>query len=158
MNLPNASYCIDCGPVDISKLEDNFEELNCRLAIQLYFHAIHHLDLSPEKILCPLSYRNLGTVVEQRNGYFFDELLPGDIIFAERIRNKKREKIDNSIAKFEKEDDWITALHSAIYLGTKNKNHLIWHATSIEGKSCIWSTEKFELFYKPVLARRVISN
>ena len=84
----------------------------------------------------------------------FKKLQSGDIIYAEKIMDKINKSVDRSRANFKSEDDYVTALHTAIYVG--NKDQEIWHATLIEGESCYWSLEKFNQYYLPIVAKRII--
>jgi len=152
--LPEFYYNKSYGPVDTRKLGSAFTEGNCRLAIQLYFARELNVRIPPEKILCPESYFHLGEEIGTSTTEFFKNLKAGDVIFAERIRNSKGVETDNTVSSFENNEKWIINLHSAIYLDS-NK---VWHATAIEGGTCIWTAEKFNHYYKAVLARRIADN
>ena len=151
--LKTISYKFNKGPISKEELqEEKFTEGNCRLAIQYYFYKIHNLFIEPNNILNPQGYNTLGTfIIEEK--YFkndsFVHLKEGDIIYAERIINAQGEKI---LKSYSSKDDWIIALHSAIYLG----NDKIYHCTSIDKKSCVWSIKKFLDYYKPIAAKRLL--
>lgn len=153
--LPNFSYSINQGPVFIEELDKTFDKGNCRLAIQLYFYNLYNIRLKANETLCPESYYNLGKIVEIYED-FFSCLQAGDIIFAERIRGKNNQLIDRARESFDSENEWVVALHTAIYIGESNKEGQIWHATSIANSTCFWSKEEFLYYYKPVLARRIL--
>ena len=80
-------------------------------------------------------------------------LKKGDIVYAEKIRNKEGKAVDKSENNFPDTDDYITSLHSAICTGEKDKE--VWHATAVEGSSCSWSLGKFTHYYRPVAAKRI---
>ena len=100
----------------------------------------------------------------------FNKLKTGDIIYAENLRNKKGELLNKSKITYKNEDDWLKYLHSAIYLGELNEelnsllpegDHpkdipLIWHSTFIGGGTCVWTLYKFNLYYKPISAKRLV--
>ncbi len=153
--MDNFVYKIKNGPLSKIDLKKPITEGNCRLAIQHYFFINHGIYLEPEKVLCPELYKSTGTLLENnQNKNFFNDLNQGDIILAERIKNKKGESIDRTRAIYSNEDDWIIDLHSAIYLG-KSENS-IWHATAIDGGTCYWTIDRFLEYYKPVIAKRIL--
>jgi len=151
-DFPKLKYDLSAGPVEIGELPNKFQKANCRLAIQLYYHIFHGISLQPEKVLCPSSYKKLGVKIQTQND-FFDSLIKGDLIFAERILNKKGQMIDKGRASFKSYDEYIINLHSAIYVGSK-----IWHCTAITGESSLWTKKHFLKYYKPIIAKRLLSN
>jgi hypothetical protein len=128
---------------------------NCRRALQYYFYVMRGLFLLPEEVLCPEAYYKTGEFVFKK-GEIVDitKLQTGDIIYAERIRAKDGSLVDKSEKSFSDVDDYIVALHTAIYVGEPRKE--IWHATSIEGGSCQWSLTKFLEFYTPIAVKRIL--
>lgn len=147
--LPEFNYKFDKGPLDEAALSGPIEEGNCRLAVQLYFYRVNNLFIKPEDILCPRSYKVTGKFILREGEFnqdFTSKIKSGDIIFAQRIKNKDGSASLKSKENFKDEDVWLTALHTAIYLG----DNKIWHATAIEGKSSYWTMSKFLEFYQPV--------
>lgn len=127
---------------------------NCRRAVQYYIFHSKGIFLQPNEALCPDLYYETGTFVVPENELFsFDKLIEGDLIFAERIRNKEGGFVDRTRASFAGESEYITSLHSAIFLGQRGRE--IWHATAVQGSSCYWDLEKFLHFYKPIAAKRI---
>ena len=82
----------------------------------------------------------------------FENLKSGDLIFAERIKNKLEETIDNSRENFNTDLDWIIQLHMAVF----HKTDQIWHASHIAGKASCWPLAKFLEYYRPVVVKRII--
>lgn len=156
MQLKEFVYQFDAGPFHTKEeLMDNWTKGNCRRMLQLYFFKIHQIFLTPEQILCPKAYYETGDFVftnEERID--FAQLQKSDIIYSERIRDKNGNPINKKVDAFANIDDYITALHTAIYTATPNQEIL--HATSIEGKSCQWSLEKFTYFYRPIAVKRIL--
>lgn len=157
MTLPIYTYDIDRGPLDTStELAATISRGNCRLAIQVYFYRMHNLWLRPDQVLCPALYRSTGCFVEDD----ISKSSQGDIILAERIRNKEGRIIDRSRSSYATEDEWIISLHSAVLIvpeSEKREAH-IWHATAIAGGTCEWSRSVFERYYRIVAIKRLTSN
>ena len=155
MLFKNFIYKLNLGPFNSkNELDSNWQEGNCRRAVQYYIWKTKNIFLEPEKVLCPQAYNETGTFIIQKNQkFYFDYLVNGDIIYAEKIRNKKDEQIDKSEKTFSSSDEYIISLHTALYTG--EKGHEIWHATAIEGASCFWPLEKFLHYYKPIAAKRI---
>jgi hypothetical protein len=87
------------------------------------------------------------------------QLKPGDIIFAQNLRNKSGRKVDKSLERYRSKDEWIFYLHSLIYIGQSDTGqHYVWHATHIEGGPVVWSWEKFLHYYKSISAKRVMGE
>lgn len=155
MRLKNFNYQFNAGPFSSKDaLRQNWTTGNCRRALQYYFFAKHKFFLEPENILLPEAYFKIGKFIYRKGQRIdFEKLEPSDIVYAEKIQNKKGELINRGEQSYGKADDYILCLHSAIYIGEKGKK--IWHATSIEGKSCFWPLEKFKIYYKPVAVKRL---
>lgn len=155
MQLPSFTYDIHSGPketldeVCVSPLTGN-----CRLAVQLYLYLVHGLWLPPTKVLCPALFRSTGHTVEGG----LSNCLEGDVILAERIRNKNGDVVDRSRNFYATEEEWILYLHSAVVIApqTENSELRIWHATSITGGTCEWSRSEFETYYRVVAVKRIL--
>lgn len=143
------------GPLSsVEELLSDWNIGNCRRVVQYYTYLRNKKFLNPEEVLCPEAYNNTGIfVINEGEEFSVSKLIDGDIIYAEKIRNKKEEKIDKSLNTFPDKDEYIISLHTAIFTGEKNKE--IWHATVIEGSSCFWSLERFLDYYHPVAVKRI---
>ncbi len=150
-------YKFDAGPVASQKdLLGDWTIGNCRRAVQLYILEKKNIFLQPEQVLCPAAYNETGVFVINKDQEFsFESLVDGDIIYAEKIRNKNGKEADKSEKTFDSLDEYIISLHTALYAGKKGRE--IWHATAIEGASCFWPLEKFLHFYNPIAAKRIQS-
>ncbi|MFA6094633.1 MAG: hypothetical protein WC757_01980 [Candidatus Paceibacterota bacterium] len=127
---------------------------NCRRAVQLYLFEKKKIFLKPEEVLCPESYEKTGIFVTGKDFDFsFNSLIDGDVIYAERIRNKEGRMIDKSPQTFSTNNEYLISLHTALFTGEKGKE--IWQATFVEGSSCFWSLEKFLYYYRPICAKRI---
>jgi hypothetical protein len=150
VKLKQFNYKFDKGPLLLKELKkEDFEEGNCRLAIQYYFYKVHALYLKPELVLNPKGYQKLGKFIINEKEFTKDslkELKEGDIIYADRIRDKEDIKLSKK--------DWIIRLHSAIYVG----DNKVWHSSIVAKKSGYWSFDKFIKYYKPIAAKRVLIN
>lgn len=149
------TYKFNEGPLGTQEeLLGDWSEGNCRRSVQLYIFGNKGIFLRPEQVLCPEAYNDTGTfVIDKGQKFHFESLMDGDVIYAERIRNKQGEEVDKSEQTFPSLEDYITSLHTALY--TEKKGKEIWHATAIEGMSCFWSQEQFLHFYKPIAAKRI---
>ena len=149
------TYKFNEGPLpSIEELLSNWNIGNCRRAVQYYIFLKKKIFLKPEKVLCPEAYNDTGTfILNQGEKFSTFKLTDGDIIYAEKIRNKERKLVGKSLKTFLNKNDYIISLHTAIFIGEKNKE--IWHATAIEGSSCFWSLEKFLNYYHPVVVKRI---
>lgn len=172
--LSSFRYNFQKGPVTEREIERPITEGNCRLAIQEYFTVFDGSFFSKNDLLNPHGYLHTGKFIKKGNGShsFFDNLPTGAVIYAERIRNKDGETTDRSTDAFGTSEDYIISLHSAIFLKNLTRDIIaklpselelaisdtpaIWHATSIEGHSTIWTLEKFLTYYKPVAAKRFV--
>lgn len=157
MGLPNFAYDIKSGPVETTDMLAVAPTTgNCRLAVQLYFHYVHGLWFRVDQILCPALFRSTGRSVSTN----LSECLEGDVLLAERIRNRAGEPIDRSRAFYPTEEEWIVALHSAILLdpGSGRGDARIWHATAIAGGTCEWSQGEFEKYYRVVAVKRLLPH
>ncbi len=149
------NYKFNKGPLDTQEeLLSDWDEGNCRRAVQLYIFEKKGYFLEPEQVLCPKAYNDVGTfVINKGQEFSFESLEDGDIVYAEKIRNKQGEEVDKSEDTFASLDEYIISLHTAMY--TAEKDREIWHATAIEGRSCYWSKENFLHFYKLIVAKRI---
>ena len=150
IKLKQFKYQFDKGPLLLKELEkEDFEEGNCRLAIQYYFYKVHGLYIKPNLVLNPRGYEKLGRFIIKEKEFTKDsleELKEGDVLYADRIRDEKAIKLSKK--------DWIVRLHSAIYLG----GNKVWHSNFVDKKSGYWSFNKFIKYYKPIAAKRVLIN
>lgn len=150
------SYRFNKGPLSKNRLrEEKFKEGNCRLAIQYYFFKKHNLYLNSNEVLNPKAYKKTGTFVVEEGSFSkksVKKLKSGDIIYAERLKNKNGVKIYKKASFFSNKNTWIISLHSAVYLGRGK----IYHSSSISDGSSVWDIEKFYEFYKPVAAKRIL--
>jgi hypothetical protein len=102
---------------------------------------------------------------------FFAGLPTGAVIYAERVRAKDGSRTAKTLSGFPSMGDYLVSLHSAIFIQAitdevlrklpvgivcLNAGSAIWHATSIEGGTCLWPLEKFLLYYKPLAAKSFI--
>jgi len=130
------SYQYLAGPVATkAEIEAGVPEGNCRFAIQQWFFELHGLFLKRDEIYLPGGYKVLGAFLFEETAIDWDALQPGDIIFAENLRNKLGKVIDRSLSSFDSKDEWLFYLHSAQYAGKENDTHYIWHASAIAGGS-----------------------
>lgn len=148
------------GPVETSEeIDAGVAEGNCRFALQLYFYRQHGIFFKKYDIYLPGGYKVLGKFVFKEEPIDFDKLRVGDILYAQTLRNKKGQEVDKSLERYRDRDEWLFYLHSAIYLGKTDDgtdNRYIWHATHIDGGPTLWTLEKFEHYYKPISAKRVL--
>ncbi|MCL5666174.1 MAG: hypothetical protein M1383_00130 [Patescibacteria group bacterium] len=167
----NYEYEKGSGPLQSPELLDsNFTKGNCRTALQLYFYYVHSLFLKPEQILLPEGYKNTGKFIFKEEPIDFGKLNRGAVIYAQNLRGKKEQLLNKDKDTFPTEDEWILHLHTAIYLGEFDSElsqilpegedypkhtPLVWHATTIEGKTCVWTLEKFLHYYKSISAKRI---
>ena len=143
------------GPVETDKIDKPIQSGNCRLAVQHYLYKAYNIKFKPEDVLCPKFYQETGEfVIKSSKSNFFDDLVGGEIIFAERIKSKDGKLLDKSRKNYKNEEDWSIDLHTAIFLGPDIAKP-IWHATIIVGVTCYWTIEKFLEYYKPVAAKRI---
>lgn len=158
--IENFRYNYLKGPVDSSnELNSKIESGNCRLALQLYFYRIHNIFLKRDDIYLPGGYKILGRFVFKEEPINFDELKQGDILYAQNLRSKEGRILKRDPKNYKDKDEWLYHLHSAIYLGEiSGLGHAkyIWHATSIEDGTTVWTLEKFQHFYKPISAKRLL--
>jgi hypothetical protein len=157
MKIPEKkfSYSYLAGPVETKKELATATEGNCRFALQLYFEQIHGLWLEKDQIYLPGGYKTLGKFIFEEKEINWSELQPGDIIYAERLRNKDDEIVDQTLEKYLDKSEWIYNFHSAIYVGTKNDEPQIWHATRVANGPALWLREKFLHYYKPISVKRL---
>ncbi len=158
--LHNFTYKFDAGPLPEDELRaGNFKVGNCRLALQDYFYQIKGLYISVENILLPRGFRETGKLVKSFDkNTSFSGLETGDVIYAEKIRDKNANPVNKSRETFSSEDDWLISLHSAILLGRaeeEDSEEFIWHSSSIPGGTALWPVSKFLHYYKPIVAKRI---
>lgn len=159
--LHNFEYKFDAGPLSEAELRaGDFKQGNCRLALQDYFYQINNRYISAEDILLPRGFRQTGKQVKNfgDRDISFTELETGDVIYAEKIRDKNNNPVDKSRGTFPSEDDWLISLHSAIFFGRmddKKPEEFIWHSSAISGGTALWPVDKFFHYYKPIVAKRI---
>lgn len=157
--LKKFTYKFNEGPFITEKdLLGNWKEGNCRRALQYYFFKKHGIFLPPEKVLCPWAYKKTGKFIfREKINFDWEKLRPGDIIYAERKSSlKKGVSVEKSETSFDNRDEYLVSLHTAIFIGKSGKE--IWHATSIEGKSCYWPISELVNYYLPVTVKRIIAR
>ncbi|CAN7176341.1 hypothetical protein LJR237_000320 [Bosea sp. LjRoot237] len=150
-------YRFDAGPLgSADELAGEWDEGNCRRAVQLYLFSMRGEFLEPDRVLCPEIYNQTGIfVIDADQQFDFERLNNGDVIFAERLKDGHGMEVNCGRATFSSSDDYVISLHTALYTGHKSRE--IWHATAIEGSSCYWNTQRFLEFYRPVAAKRLLS-
>lgn len=127
---------------------------NCRRALQWYFLSRHDQFFSPDELLCPQSFFRTGVyILKEKEKWNICKLRIGDVIFAERIRNKSGEEI-LSQKNILSSDKYSISLHTAIIVSFDPVS--FFHATSFSGSSCIWTQEEFLAYYKVIVVKRFI--
>lgn len=143
------------------------------MAVQDYYYSVHGIFLEPEQILLPKAFKDTGKFVREFNNkkYSFEGLHPGDLIYAEKLRNSKGKIIYKSKEEYRDENEWILHFHTAIYLGKLDSSirsflpvkpsypegtPVIWHSSFISDGTVLWSEEEFLYYYQPVAAKRLI--
>jgi hypothetical protein len=160
------------GPRHEFEIEDEIQEGNCRLALQDYFLVFNGKIFAAPELLNPEAYLYTGIFI--KNGFsedFFDGLDTGTVIYAERFKNKNGGHAIVKCDSYLDTEKYLISLHSAIYIAAVNDGVLkrlpagisypgtgpaIWHATVIEGETCLWPLAKFLLYYKPVAAKSFV--
>ena len=154
------SYEYLAGPVETpEEIEAGVAEGNCRFALQLYFYRKHGIFLKRDEVYLPGGYKVLGKFIFKEEPLDFDQLKAGDILYAQNLRNKEGKEVDKSIERYRDKDEWLYYLHSAIYLGNLNDgtdNRYVWHSTNIESGPTVWTLDKFQHYYKPISAKRLV--
>ena len=154
------SYKYLAGPVETrEELEVGATEGNCRYALQLYFYRMHQIFFEKEQIYLPGGYKVLGEFLFKEESINFSLLKTGDVLYAQNLRNKEGKELSKGIENYKNKDEWLYYLHSAIYLGRispRSHEQYVWHATNIEGGPVIWTLDKFQYYYKPISAKRVL--
>lgn len=146
------------GPVlTVKEIDDGVVEGNCRFALQLYFYKLHNIFFERDQIYLPGGYKVLGEFVFKEEPIDFNLLKPGDVLYAQNWRNKEGKLLEKGIENYKDKDEWLYYLHSAVYVGEEAGVHYIWHATNIEGGPMLWPLEKFEYYYKPISAKRILN-
>jgi len=166
-------YKFDKGPVPLTALLCNITEDNCRLAIQDFLFVLYQKYFSESELLNPDGYLKTGSFLKKEySDDFFNNLQTRSIIYAEGIKNKKGQLVNKMLSNFPSYDDYLISLHTAIFIENLSEEiakklpgelqaivtnkPAIWHATAIEGTTCVWSIEKFCEYYKPVTAKRFV--
>jgi hypothetical protein len=148
------------GPVETAEeIDAGVTEGNCRFALQLYFYRQHKKFFEKDEIYLPGGYKVLGKFIFEEEPIDFDKLVAGDVIYAQNLRNKEDKEVDKSLERYRDKDEWLYYLHSAVYVGKINdgtETRYVWHATHIDGGPTLWPLEKFEHYYRPISAKRVI--
>lgn len=172
------SYVFDKGggPLNLTQLQKKIKNGNCRLAVQDYYYIVHNLYLKPEQILLPQAFKKIGKFIRLPTKSLeqsIKSLQLGDIIYAERLRNKKGKIIYKPKTAYQNKDQWILHFHSAIYLGKLNSRILsfipfkteypkgtpvIWHSSFISDGTALWSLEKFLYYYQFVAVKRILPS
>ncbi len=154
--IESFAYAYDAGPLETeAALKAPVKEGNCRLAIQVYYYRLHQQFIPKDQIYLPGGYKHLGRFIYEESVIDYATLQPGDIIYAQNIKNKRGEQLNRNLETYPSKDGWLYHLHSALYIGCFEQRHNIWHATSIENGTCIWSVETFEEWYRPISVKRV---
>jgi len=147
------TYKFDDGPLSLSELsKGKFTTGNCRRAIQDYLYVVFGRYLTPEQVLLPEGYLLVGVVITTSESLDLSKCKPGDIIYAERLKDKFNNPVNKSRKCFHTEGEWLVSLHSALFVSQKS----IYHATAISGESCYWGIEKFQQYYKIIAIKRVL--
>lgn len=139
-------YSFQEGPFSTKQeLVSVWDTGNCRRAVQWFFYAQYGLFLTPDQVLLPQALHETGAFIQHPGEEPAPDLwTPGDLIYADKLTHKD---------PFNPSDpEHLIRLHTAIHLG----NHTIWHATSIEGKSCTWAMETFFEYYRPIAVKRLL--
>ncbi len=154
------AYRYLAGPVETAEeLDLGVKEGNCRFALQLYFYRKYGIFLKKDDVYLPGGYKVLGRFIFQEEPFDFNILKTGDILYAQNLRNKEGKEVDKSLERYGDKDEWLYYLHSAIYLGKLNDgtdNRYVWHSTNIDGGPTLWALDKFQYYYKPISAKRLI--
>ncbi len=145
------TYAFSSGPLPTRKaLSGRWSTGNCRRAVQWYLYAKLGIFLPPKAILLPEAYHKTGTFVYKHSPVNLRTLCEGDIIYAERIRDR-RGVVAKGREAFPDTDAYLVSLHTAVYAG----KGMVYHPTATTGKSGLWSTRQFLHAYAPVAVKRV---
>lgn len=150
------SYKYLAGPEETIEGMVKAQAGNCRFALQVYFYSVHGLFLKKDQIYLPGGYKTIGRFIFEEEAIDFNRLCSGDIVYAQNLRNKRNELLNKNPEQYASKDEWLYYLHSAIYIGKIDGLHYLWHATNIEGGPVVWQLEKFQHYYKPISAKRVL--
>ena len=154
--------------------ERDIQKGNCRLALQDYFLVFHDKIFMESDLLNPEAYLQTGIFLKQSaSDDFFAGLPTGAVIYAERVRTKDGRRAAKTLPDFPSMEEYLVSLHSAIFIqaitaevlsklpigiGCLKVGPAIWHATSIEGGTCVWPLERFLSYYRPVAAKSFIPS
>jgi len=170
--LQSFPYEFLAGPLSEEKIKQGPDVGNCRSAVQAFYLRLHDVYLGEEHLVLPEAL-NHGTVVkESQPGVddFFAGLQPGDIVYADKLRDSRGKKFSLHKQMSLTEDERMKKFHLGVYIGIPTDEMIariptdtpinqeapaIWHASYIAGGTALWTTNKFCFYYQPVLARRL---
>lgn len=151
------SYQYLAGPLDSPEaIETGFTEGNCRFALQLYFYRVHDIFLEIDEVYLPGGYEHLGEFIVREQPIDWSLVQPGDIIYAQNLKKKDGTPHKRDPEHYDTLADWRFDFHSAIYLGTHNGQHYIYHASSICDGPDVWTLAQFSEYYKPISIKRIL--
>lgn len=163
----------NAGPVNPKHLGSILEVTNCQRAIQEFYFRSFNIGLEPELVLSTSLLRDGQFVVEldQEVEKFFTKLQLGDLVYAERLRDKDSCFVLRDRPSFFDKHSWAKSLHLGVYLGYPDNKlrkifpclkhwdedkGIIYHANGILKKSSLWTPGKFKWYYLPIAAKRII--
>lgn len=163
-------YDPGAGPLARDELvAETFSHGNCRLAVQYFLFKGYGIYLGADDILLPRAYDAVGEFVFKEEPIDRAVLRCGDILYAENRLNRNGEPMKRSRDAYPDRESWVLFFHSAIFLGPLTPalepllpqgdypaGDLVWHSTAVDGGACIWPYAKFEHYYRPVSAKRVL--
>jgi hypothetical protein len=163
-------YDAGAGPLSRAELEaEDFTHGNCRLAVQYFLFKAFGVYLDAADILLPRAYDETGTFVFKEEPFDPAALRCGDVLYAENRRNRNDVPMARGREAFADRESWILYFHSAIFLGAPTPalaqllpagphpaGDLVWHSTAIDDGTCVWPYERFEHYYRPVSAKRIL--
>lgn len=175
--IPHFSYSFLEGPREPKEISLPIREGNCRLFLQIFIAQHFGMLFSPNELLNPAAFEQTGIFIRSEGAdreAFFKGLQTGDVIYAEKVAGKNGERLDFSLGAFDNRADYLTRLHSAIFVSGREasslalsaqiprvdhnqENPAIIHATAIQGSTELWSLATFETYYKPIAAKRFVS-
>lgn len=165
----------NAGPVNPGHLGSSLDVTNCQRAVQEFYFRIYNIRLDEQQILSTSILNNGNYVISADDNpkVFFSKLSVGDLVYAERLRDKNARFIYRDRISFFDLQAWAKSLHLAVYLGKLEDHHelkehfpqlrywdedkgIIYHANGVSRVSCLWTPEKFKWYYLPISAKRVI--